>query len=256
MHVRLAALLLPSLLLAACSRPPRAVDSADTVQYTMRESIKTVGDCRLPPPDSTTAAPCVAATVRWPDVDPRDSVLAEARKFLRRVASSSFRTGDDLGSPDSAVQAVVGEREAMFKDHKGYNVAWKLARTVDVVCNEPGHFGVRITSTQRTIDPHEISRTRFAGFDTRTGAPIGLESLLRPGTQEQFRASTARAYEASRRGASGTVLVNPDSFPLPRSLLACGDSLVLQYDVIQLGPHRVMGAEFALKRDVVGALLK
>ena len=256
MHARLVALLPPLLLLAACSRPPRAVGGADTVQYTMREAARTEGTCRLPPPDTTTSAPCVSATVRWPEIDPRDSVLAEARSFLRRVASSSFRTGDDLGSPDSAVQAVVGEREAMFKDHKSYDVAWKLLRTVEVACNEPGHFGVRITSTQRTIDPHEITRTRFAGFDTRTGAPIGLEALLLPGTEARFRATTARAYETSRRGASGQVLVNPDSFPAPRSVLACGDSLVLQYDVIQLGPHRVLGAEFAIKRDLVGALLK
>jgi hypothetical protein len=222
----------------------------------MREAAQRVGECRLPPPDSTTAAPCVTAVVRWPDIDPRDSVLADARSFLRRVASASFRTGDDLGSPDSAVRAVVGERAAMFKDHAGYDVAWKVERTVEVACNEPGRFGARISSSQRTIDPHEITRVRYTSFDTRTGAPIGLETLLMPGRDAAFRAATARAYEASRRGASGTVLVNPDSFPMPRSVLVCGDSLALQYDVIQLGPHRVMGAVFAIKRDVVGALLK
>jgi hypothetical protein len=48
--------------------------------------------------------------------------------------------------------------------------------------------------------------------------------------------------------------MNLDSFPMPASMLVCGDSLLVQYDAIVIGPHQMMDKVLRVRRDSVKGL--
>jgi len=43
---------------------------------------------------------------------------------------------------------------------------------------------------------------------------------------------------------------------MPASVLACGDSLLVQYDVLTVGPHRLIDKVLSVKRDSLRGLVQ
>jgi len=249
---RAAALLLPAVL-AACGRPGARGGSPDTLSYAVREVAKAEGECRST--DSVkTSSPCVKLDIRWPELSDRTPAGDAARQFIRRLASASFRDGSDKGSPDSvAAEALAGHAEMQAK-HAGYSVPWTLEREVTVACNEPGRFGVKVYTNQFTGGSHAASATRYANFDTRTAKRWGPAELLVPGQEHAFKEAMIKVLQRDR--AVAQVKVDVDSFPMPASVLACGDSLLLQYDVVTIGPHRLMDKVLTVRRDSLRGLVQ
>jgi hypothetical protein len=255
------ALAIPIILLAACdaAAPRIAADPADTVAYAM-QSVRDVSEreCRTSVTDST-KVPCVKVDITWPELTGDSARVGQARQFIRRLVSASFEDGSDLGTPDSVRGYIASVYRLMQESHKGgYATPWLLERHVTVACNDPRSFGIRLVSRQNTGQPHTVAATRYANFDARTGAALGLADYLKDGKEPAFRRTAARAYQASKdqKGSLGSAKVNIDSFPMPETVLACGDSLVLQYDAILMGPHRVLDAAVVLRRDELKGLLR
>jgi hypothetical protein len=257
-----AALAAPVLALAACggdtpsARTP--ANPADTLAYTMRAVQKESGTCRASATDSTTV-PCLKVDIAWPELEGDSARAGEARAFIHRLVAASFQNGTDLGTPDSVLGEMLTVHALMGTAHKGgYNTPWLLERKVDVVCNEPRALGIRVVSRQRTGGPHALTATRYAQFDAVTGAPLGLGDLVRKGKDDELRRAAAAAWKRQKQEqkALGTAKVNPDSFPMPRTAIACGDSLLLQYDVIQMGPHSVRDAQVVLGAEALKGLRK
>ena len=242
--LRALALLAP-VALAACGNGNGVAAAPDSLRYTVQSVAKSDGECRST--DSThTPSPCVKVSITWPQLADSTGGPGEAERFIHRLASASFKNGDDRGSPDSvAVEAIAGHREMRAK-HPKYDVPWTAERQISVACNERGHFGVKVYTHQFTGGLHAMSATRFANFDTKTGKHWGLKELIAAGQERAFKESTLAAYQRIRN--LPPIKIDPDSFAEPSSVLACGDSLVLQYDLVILGPHRLVANSFAVKR--------
>ena len=247
-----AVLLLP-LVLAACGRDGARGTTPDTLRYAVQHVAKSEGECRST--DSLkTPSPCVKVDISWPDLSDRTPVADAARQFIRRLASASFRDGSEKASPDSvAAEAVAGHAEMRTK-HAGYSVPWSLEREVSVACNESGRFGVKVYTNQFTGGSHAASATRYANFDTRTGKRRGPAELLVPGQERGFKEAMLKVLQRDR--AAAQVKLDVDSFPMPASVLACGDSLLVQYDVLTVGPHRLIDKVLSVKRDSLRGLVQ
>lgn len=256
-----AALAIPTVLLAACggAAPREAANPADTVAYAMR-SVQDVSAtrCRTSVTDST-MVPCVKVDITWPELAGDSARVGQAAQFIRRLVSSSFENGADLGTPDSVRSYISTVYRMMQEAHKGgYATPWLLERHVTVACNDPRTFGIKVVSRQNTGQPHTVSATRYANFDATTGAALGITDYLKDGKEAAFRRTAAKAYQTAKdaQQSLGSAKVDVDSFPMPQTVLACGDSLVLQYDAIQMGPHRVLDAAVVLRREELKGLLR
>jgi hypothetical protein len=133
-------------------------------------------------------------------------------------------------------------------------VPWTAERKVTVACNEPGHFGLEVYSNQFTGGQHAAAATRFTNFDTKTGKRWGLAELLIPGQERAFKEATLAAYQKTKNVPQ--LKMPLDSFPEPTSVLACGDSLVLQYDLVAMGPHTMIGSTVAVKRAALKGVVQ
>jgi uncharacterized protein YhfF len=104
---------------------------------------------------------------------------------------------------------------------------------------------------------HPTSATRYANFDTRTGERVELQDLVVEGKERAMKEAAIAVYAKRKDVTSvGDVKISPDSFPEPKSALVCGDSLLLQYDVLALGPHRMIGSEIAVPRTALKGILR
>jgi hypothetical protein len=240
--------LLAPVALAACGGGGVFAGTPDSLAYTMQTIEKTDGECRSA--DSTrTPVPCVTLAIAWPQLADTAGVHGEVQRFVRRLAAASFKNGDDKGSPDSvAAEALAGHAEMRTK-HPGYDVPWIAERRITVACNEPGRFGVKVVSNQSTGGLHPASATRFANFDTKTGKRLGLPELVAAGQERAFKESLVAIVERQQRSPETPQLeLDVDSFPMPASMLVCGDSLFAQFDVLQFGPHSRADRIVAVKR--------
>jgi hypothetical protein len=256
-HLRGAAFLAPFVLAACGSSGLGAGAAPDTLAYAMKDASQHTGECRSA--DSTRApVPCVQVNLIWPDITDTSRGGRAAKGFVERVVRSSFANGSDATSTDSVVTEVTALHAMMTKSHKdGYKVGWLAERKVTVACNERGRFGVKVFSNQFMGGSHPTSATRYANFDTRTGAGIGLEDVIVQGKERAMKEAAIAAY-ATRKdvGAVADVKISPDSFPEATSALICGDSLVLQYDVVALGPHRMIGSEIVVPTTALKGILR
>ena len=237
--------LLAPVALAACGKGVGIAGAPDSLRYTVRSVEKSDGECRSTD-SSHTPAPCVKVSITWPQLADSAGGAGEAQRFVRRLASASFRNGDDKGSPDSVAAEAIAAHQEMRTKHSAYDVPWTAERQITVACNEPGHFGVKVYTHQFTGGLHAMSATRFANFDMQTGKHWGLKDLIVAGQEHEFKEATLAAYRKTRKLPQ--IKIDVDSFPEPASVLACGDSVVLQYEMLTMGPHRLMGSSFAVKR--------
>ena len=241
------------LALVACGRGGSVAVKADTLQYAVKHVTKSDGECRST--DSLkTPSPCVKLDITWPELSDATPGGEAARQFIRRLASASFRDGADKGSPDSvAAEALAGHAE-MRQKHAGYNVPWTMERQVTVACNEPGRFGVKVYSNQFTGGLHAASATRYANFDTRTGKRWNVAELVPAGQERGFKEKMLHALQKDRTVEQ--IKVDIDSFPMPTSVLACGDSVLVHYDLLNLGPHRMTDKVLTVKRDSLKGVIQ
>ena len=251
--------LLLVLVLAACGGRSGVLAgrAPDTVAYSMKDASRSEGSCRSVD-SAKTPMPCLQVTLQWPEVADSSAGVRPAKEFIERLVHSSFKNGQDAKTTDSVVTEISALRALMTQSHKqGYDVPWLAERKVTVACNEPGRFGIRLVSNQFLGGTHAMSATRYANFDTRTGKSVALEEVLAPGKMRALKEAAMAAY--SRRQGVNSVAdlkLEPDSFPAPRSVLACGDSLVLQYDVLAFGPHRSIDVEIAVDKASAAGLLR
>lgn len=247
-----------SVIAAACGKSgPFAGPRPDTLHYAMKDASKGTGECRSTD-SAKTPTPCVRVNLIWPEITDSTVGARMAKEFIARLIRSSFTNGNDVRTADSVVTEVVALHDMMTKSHKeGYDVPWLAERKVSVACNEPGRFGIRLFSNQFLGGTHATAATRYANFDTRTGQAFGLEQVV---AKEKSRAlkEAAMATYSKRQGVAGVadLKLNPDSFPEPRSALVCGDSLVLQYDVLTFGPHRSIGTEIVVAKDALKGIVR
>jgi len=256
-HLRGAAVLAP-LVLAACGSSGLGGGRApDTLAYAMKDASQGTGECRSAD-SARTPVPCVQVNLIWPDITDTSRGARAVKGFVERVVRSSFSNGNDATSTDSVVTEVTALHAMMTKSHKdGYKLGWLAERKVTVACNEPGRFGVKVFSNQFMGGSHPTSATRYANFDTRTGERIDLGDLVAKGKELALKEAALAAYAKRKDVASvGEVNITPDNFPEPKSALACGDSLVLQYDVLALGPHRMIGSEIAVPKTALKGILR
>jgi hypothetical protein len=256
-HLRGAAVLAP-LVLAACGSSGLGGGSApDTLAYAMKDASRGTGECRSAD-SARTPVPCVQVNLIWPDISDTSRGAQAAKGFVERVVRSSFSNGNDATSTDSVVNEVVALHALMTKSHKdGYKVGWLAERKVTVACNERGRFGVKVFSNQFMGGSHPTSATRYATFDTRTGERLELDDLIAKGKERALKEAAIAAYAKRKDVASvGEVKIGPDEFPEPKSALACGDSLLLQYDVVALGPHRMIGSEIVVPKTALKGVLR
>ena len=256
-HLRGAAVLAP-LVLAACGSSGLLGGGApDTLAYAMKDASQQAGECRSAD-SARTPVPCVQVNLIWPDITDTSRGARAAKGFVERVARASFTNGNDATSTDSVVAEVVALHAMMTKSHKdGYKVGWLAERKVSVACNEPGRFGVKVFSNQFMGGSHATSATRYANFDTRTGERVELQDLVVKGKERAMKEAAIAVYAKRKDVTSvGDVKISPDSFPEPKSALVCGDSLLLQYDVLALGPHRMIGSEIAVPRTALKGILR
>jgi len=235
--------------LVACGKGGVFASTSDTLRYEMRNVEKADGECRSA--DSLrTPAPCVKVVISWPQLADSTGTAGEAQRFIRRLAAASFKNGDDKGSPDSVVAEVLAGHAEMKTKHGAYDVPWTTERRITVACNEPGRLGVKVYTNQFTGGTHPASATRFTNFDTKTGKRWGLPELVIPGKELALKEAMLSALQKTKRVP---VKIPLDSFPAPASVLACGDSLVMQYDLVLMGPHQVIGNALVVKRaDLAG----
>jgi hypothetical protein len=247
-------LLLAPLALAACGGSGALGTKPDTLRYAMRNVAKSDGECRSA--DSLrTPAPCVSFDVSWPEVTDSTPAALAARQFIDRLAAASFHDGADRGSADSAAAEGIAAHADMRTKHAGYDVPWLMHREITVACNRPGTFAVRVHTNQFTGGTHGSEATRFWSFDTRTGKRLGLADLVAKGQERAFKESMVAVVEKrERRPETPQLKLDVDSFPMPASLLACGDSLFVQYDVLKFGPHQKANEIVAVKRDSIKGL--
>lgn len=236
--------LLAPVALVACGRGGALASAPDSLRYEMRHVEKSDGECRAT--DSLrTPSPCVKIAIDWPELADSNGTAGEAQRYIRRLAAASFKNGEDKGSPDSVIAEVLAGHAEMKTKHGGYDVPWTAERKVTVACNEPGRFGVKVFTNQFTGGTHAASATRFLNFDTKTGKRWGLPELVVPGQERALKEALLAAFQ---KGKSVPVKVSLDSFPEPASVLACGDSLVMQFDLVLMGPHQTVGNAVVVKR--------
>jgi hypothetical protein len=236
--------LLAPVALAACGKGGVFASAPDSLRYEMRSVEKSDGECRST--DSLhTPSPCVKVAISWPQLADSTGTIGEVQRFIRRLASASFKNGDDKGSPDSVVAEVLAGHAEMKTKHGTYDVPWTTERQITVACNEPGRLGVKVYTNQFTGGSHAASATRFMNVDTKTGKRWGLTELVVPGKEVALKEAMLSAFQKTK---SVPVKIPLDSFPEPASVLACGDSLVMQYDLVLMGPHQMIGNAIVVKR--------
>jgi hypothetical protein len=243
--------------LVACGTSSSSGPKPDTLRFAMKDASRQVGECRTSD-SAKTPVPCVRVNLLWPEIADTGTGARAPKDFVERLVRSSFANGRDARSTDSVVSEIVTLHALMTRNHKqGYRVPWLAERKVTVACNEPGRFGIKVFSNQFMGGSHATSATRYANFDTRTGQPIGLADVIRPGKEAALKEAAMTAY-AKRRdvGSVADVKLKPEEFPDARSALVCGDSLVLQYDVLALGPHRMIGSEISVSEDALKGIVR
>lgn len=244
--------LLAPVALAACGKGGVFASTPDTLRYEMRNVDKSDGECRAT--DSLrTPSPCVKVAISWPQLADTTGTAVEAQGFIRRLAAASFKNGEDKGSPDSVIAEVLAGHAEMKTKHGAYDVPWTTERQITVACNEPGRFAVKVYTSQFTGGSHAASATRFMNFDTKTGKRWGLPDLVIPGQERALKEAMLAAFQKTK---SVPVKVSLDSFPEPASVLACGDSLVMQYDLVLMGPHQIIGNGIAVKRTDLEGIVR
>jgi hypothetical protein len=244
--------LLAPVALVACGKGGVFASTPDSLRYEMRSVEKSDGECRST--DSLrTPSPCVKVAISWPQLADSTGSAGEAQRFIRRLAAASFKNGADKGSPDSVVAEVLAGHTEMKTKHGTYDEPWTTERQITVACNEPGRLGVKVYTNQFTGGSHAASATRYTNFDTKTGKRSGLPELVIPGKELALKEAMLSAFQKTKRVP---VKIPLDSFPEPASVLACGDSLVMQYDLVLMGPHQMIGNAIVVKRTDLEGIVR
>jgi hypothetical protein len=168
----------------------------------------------------------------------RDRVNAAIRKAL----VSRPKDGLTL-TPEEYAKHFVGEYERVRHDTTGFQQRWSLNKTVKPIRTTPPVICLESSEWSETGGAHGSFATQYLNFDSTSGLPVQLSTIVVPGATTRLTAIAGKYFREARSlsptaGLKSAGFTFPGGrFQLTKNFGVTEKELIFQYNSYEVGPY-------------------
>lgn len=227
------------------------------MEYTIRSFERAIEDC----PGRET--PCARVSLRYPEVTAAagDGVRTKLNELILTPMLQSMDIEGSRESPEALAEELFFYYNRTLKDFPDYTAQWYVERSADVVFDSLGILSLLYTDQMYTGGAHPMRQELFRMFDTRTGDPFRLDSMLVEGGKQELAALAEREFRRVRELPREKTL-NEAGFWFQGNRFALNDNLGLTsrgleliFNPYEIAPYATGSTRLVLPYDSVSAVL-
>lgn len=186
MTARAGAVLSLALACLGCPRKgPDLEEELTRVEYVRRNFRGALAGCT--DPFSGTPGACVQLDVDY--VEPSRASVSLAAAIAGFLEETVLRPVEGA-APAESIEALRDELYERYRRQQaevpGYQTPWRIRRSVAVGCNTKRVQGLVAVDRSAAGDEQPAEQVEFRTFDTKTGAPLGLDAMVAPDLLDRF----------------------------------------------------------------------
>jgi len=227
------------------------------VDFTTRAFERTIEDCQQRP------SPCAKLSLSYPEITRArtEQVRDSLNHGILRPILQSIDIKGSKASPQELAEELFFYYDRVVKEFPDYAAQWYIERSARIVLDTLGILSVQYSDHLYTGGAHPLEQELYRLFDTRSGSPITVDSLLARGGKERLLALAEREFRRVR-GIPPERSLNSEGFWFrsSRFLLApniglSSRGLELAYNPYEIAPYAMGSTHLVLPYDSLEGVL-
>ena len=230
----------------------------EPVAYTTLSFERTLEEC---PGQSR---PCATVSLSYPDITRAGSaaVVDSLNRGILRPLLQSIDIEGSRESPEALAEELFFYYSKTVREFPDYAARWYIERSAQIALDSLGILSVEFSDNTYTGGAHPLHQQYLHLYDTRTGAPLPVDSLLAEGGREPLVALGEREFRRVRAIAPESKL-NEAGFWFQGNRFALGQNIGLTrrgleiiFNPYEIAPYAMGSTRLVLPYDSLQAVLE
>lgn len=207
---------------------------------------------------------CADLEISYPRLlkGPDAAALARVNQAIQQALIQGLSIGEDkVSSLRGGIDHFFATATAAKKEYPEMP-PWTLSLSIEPESYGERLIGLRVDQYTFTGGAHGSPYSYFLNFDLKTGQPVSLEQLLKPGVQKAFEKLAEERFRSDNEINAGSGLQEAgydfenNRFALPKVFGIGRNGLIFYYNVYEIGPYAAGPTELLLDYYSIGKFIK